>query len=243
MSWFTETTGPVAVVIPALNERESVGRVLDDVSSLDFPSIPIVVDGRSDDGTVEIARSKKAEVLYQSRIGYGDALQTGFKYAYQNHKASVITMMDADGSYDARDLGRLVKPIVDGKADFVIGNRFYDMDEGAMTFGNRFGNMVISRLVSAFLGIPVSDSQCGIRAFKGSLAQNFLNCNDGMPFATDMLATAARKGARIVELPVRYHPRIGTAKLNPLLDGTKILWTILGSISRMRGTVYRPGST
>ena len=64
------TAGPVAVVIPALNEREAVGKVLDEVGALDFRAIPIVVDGRSKDGTVEIARSKQAEVLFQSSIGY-----------------------------------------------------------------------------------------------------------------------------------------------------------------------------
>lgn len=232
-----EITSPVAIVIPALNERESVGKVLDDVRSLDFPSIPIVVDGRSQDGTVEIARGKKAEVLFQKHIGYGDALQTGFLYALENHRAPIITMMDADGTYDVRDLPRLVQPILDGTADFAIGNRFYDMDKGAMTLSNKVGNMVISKLVSSILGIPVADSQCGIRAFRSSLAKDFSNCSNGMPFATEMLATAARRGARIVELPVRYHTRVGTTKLNPLIDGAKILFKILSNTSRGRNNV------
>lgn len=234
MNRVDEITSPVAIVIPALNERDSVGKVLDDVRSLDFPSIPIVVDGRSKDGTVEIARGKKAEVLFQKRIGYGDALRTGFLYALENYGAPIITMMDADGTYDVRDLRRLVQPIADGSADFAIGNRFYDMDRGAMTLSNKVGNMVISKLVSSILGIPVSDSQCGIRAFRGTLAKDFSNCSNGMPFATEMLATAARRGARIVELPVRYHTRVGTTKLNPLSDGAKILLTILSNTTRGR---------
>jgi glycosyltransferase involved in cell wall biosynthesis len=239
-----EITSPVAIVIPALNERESVGKVLDDVRSLDFPSIPIVVDGRSHDGTVEIARGKKAEVLFQKHIGYGDALQTGFLYALENHRAPIITMMDADGTYDVRDLPRLVQPILDGTADFAIGNRFYDMDKGAMTLSNKVGNMVISKLVSSLLGIPVADSQCGIRAFRSSLAKDFSNCSNGMPFATEMLATAARRGARIVEMPVRYHTRVGITKLNPLSDGAKILLKILSNTSRgrNRGRVRRLAS-
>lgn len=233
------TAGPVAVVIPALNEREAVGKVLDDVGSLDFAAIPIVVDGRSKDGTVEVARSKQAEVLFQTRIGYGDALQTGFKHALLNHRTEVITMLDADGSYDARDLSRLVKPIIEGRADFAIGNRFYDMDQGAMTLSNRVGNMVISKLVGTFLGIPVSDSQCGIRAFRSNLTKDFLDCSEGMPFATEMLAKAARGGARIVEMPVRYHTRIGTAKLNPIVDGAKIMATIFRRVSPTRGAARR----
>ena len=234
MSPVGEITSPVAIIIPALNERDSVGKVLDGLRSLDFPSIPIVVDGRSNDGTVEIARGKKAEVLFKKRIGYGDALQTGFLYALENHRAPIITMMDADGTYDVRDLPRLVQPIMDGTADFAIGNRFYDMDRGAMTLSNKVGNMVISKLVSSILGIPVADSQCGIRAFRSSFAKDFSNCSNGMPFATEMLATAARRGARIVELPVRYHTRVGTTKLNPLSDGAKIILTILANASKGR---------
>ena len=231
---------PIAIVIPALNEKESVGRVLDAVRSLDFPSILIVVDGRSRDGTVEIARGKKAEVLFQKRIGYGDALQTGFQHVLEKHRASIITMMDADGTYDVRDLSRLVRPIIDGKADFAIGNRFYNMDEGAMTLSNKIGNIVISKLVNSLLGIQVTDSQCGIRAFRSSLVKDFRNCSNGMPFATEMLATAARKGARIVELPVRYHTRTGTTKLNPLIDGAKIVRMILANASRNRNNGHGP---
>jgi glycosyltransferase involved in cell wall biosynthesis len=224
----------VAVIIPALNERDSVGMVLDAVRSLDFNSIPIVVDGRSDDGTVEIARDKRAEVLFQRRIGYGDALQTGIEWVLMKNAAPIIAMMDADGTYDARDLSRLIEPILNGRADLAIGNRFHDMDDGAMTLGNKFGNMMISRLVSTLLRIPVNDSQCGIRAFRSNLAKDFLDCSNGMPFATDMLTKAVQRRARIVEMPVRYHNRVGTAKLNPVIDGAKILYTIVLSASRAR---------
>ena len=103
-----------------------------------------------------------------------------------------------------------------------------------MTLSNKVGNMVISKLVSSILGIPVADSQCGIRAFRSSFAKDFSNCSNGMPFATEMLATAARRGARIVELPVRYHTRVGTTKLNPLSDGAKIILTILANASKGR---------
>ncbi len=221
----------LAIVIPTLNEQEAIGKVLDSIEkSVTSSYVMVVVDGRSEDRTVEIASSRKAEVLFQEGVGYGDALRTGFKHAVDKHDPHTIAMMDGDGTYDAQDLRKLVKPILEGDADLAIGNRFLMMDPEAMSLTNKVGNRVISRLVSFLLGKDIHDTQCGLRAFRSPLAKEFMSCSDGMPFATEMLVTAARRGARIVELPVRYHLRLGTTKLSPLGDGARILLSISASL-------------
>ena len=219
------------MIIPALDEQDGIGKVLADIQrSLQIPSMAIVVDGHSKDKTVEVAMRENAEIVYQSGFGYGDALQTGFRFALENYDSQVLIMMDADGTYDANDLDRLVLPILRGEADFVIGNRLNSMDRGAMGAVNRVGNVFISNLVSLLVRVPLSDTQCGLRAFRRSLAHDFVSGSGGMPFAAEMVIRAARKKARILEVPVRYHTRVGITKLNPVLDGIKIFLTILASL-------------
>jgi dolichol-phosphate mannosyltransferase len=219
----------VAVVIPTLNEAEGIGKVLDelyeDLTDIDFEVI--VVDGYSDDGTDEIAKSKGARVIYQKGRGYGDALRTGFIYVRENLDADVIVMLDADCTYDPKDVPRLVEPIERGLADMVVGDRFPRMERGAMTLINRIGNRLLSWFARRTLKIKIHDTQCGIRAFSGELVDLMnLSCG-GMPFATEMLVEAKLAGARILEVPVAYRPRIGRPKLNPIRDGLLILGTII----------------
>lgn len=221
----------IVVVIPTLNEVESVGRVLDEIfdtltlNGWDFRVL--VVDGRSIDGTDKVAREKGAVVIYQRNSGYGDALKTGFIYAKEKLDADVLVMMDADFTYDAKDIPKLIQPIVDGEADLVVGNRFKGMQKGSMGLINKVGNKILSWIARKTLKIDVHDTQCGIRAFKAELLNNMdLTC-EGMPFATEMLAEAKLAGAKIIEKPVNYRPRIGKAKLNPIKDGLMIFGTIL----------------
>src|SRR5207237_541603 len=151
------------------------------------PSVDIVVDGHSKDDTVREAIKRDADVVYQKGIGYGDALQTGFRHALEKYGVPVMVMMDADGTYDARDLERVIEPILRGNADFVIGNRLGSMDIGAMNQINRIGNRVISKFVSLLIGVEVRDTQCGLRAFSRALASEFVNGHHGMPFAAEMV--------------------------------------------------------
>jgi len=219
----------VAVVIPTLNEEEAVGKVIDGImEAMKQHSYRIViVDGYSADNTVKIAEGKGATVLYQRGEGYGDALQAGFKYVHENLKVPVTVMMDADGTYDPRDLPRLIQPVTEEKADVVNGNRFKDMEKDAMTITNRIGNKILSWVARRVLRIKVKDTQCGFRAFRTEMIRQLNLRATGMPFAVEMLAEATQAGAKIVEVPVSYRRRIGKTKLNPLRDGLMILGVIL----------------
>jgi dolichol-phosphate mannosyltransferase len=218
----------VTVVIPALNEAKGIGLVLDDLSSAltDCNYSVLVVDGNSSDGTDKIAMSKGARVIYQKKKGYGDALKTGFLYARENFETKTIVMMDADNTYDPYDIPQLLKPLLLGEADIVVGNRFSGMKDGSMSSVNRFGNKVISWFARVTLGVGVLDTQCGLRAFKTELVDRFDFSASGMPFATEMLVDAKQGGANVSEIPISYRSREGDTKLNPWKDGLKIFGTI-----------------
>lgn len=222
--------GPkIAIVIPTLNEEEGIGLVMDGIGKAlhHYNHTVLVVDGYSKDRTVEIAKERGASVIYQRGSGYGDALMTGFEYASNNLKADVVVMMDADGTYDPHDVPALLKPVLEDRADFVIGNRFQGMKRRAMTFVNRIGNKMLSSIARRTLRLKISDTQCGLRALRASLLRNLSLRTEGMSFAIEMLAEAKQVKARVLEVPIAYNQRVGNTKLSPIRDGMRIFGTIL----------------
>jgi glycosyltransferase involved in cell wall biosynthesis len=230
----------IAVVIPTLNECEAVGKVLGGVKSVmdGYEYRVLVVDGRSIDGTDEIARDMGADVIYQRGRGYGDALKTGFFHARKRLDAKVIVMMDADLTYDPKDIPALVAPILEDEADLVVGNRFAGMKKGAMTFVNRVGNRVLSLVAKLALGLNVYDTQSGMRAFKSELLDSMHLVAVGMPLAMEMLAEALSVDARICEVPISYRSRVGETKLNPIKDGGRILGITLRLMFDIRPLLF-----
>lgn len=229
-------TYDIVVVIPTLNEEDGIAPTINSIKkSLEskFRFKIVIVDGLSTDRTAEIAKSMGAKVIKQRRKGYGDALQAGFYFVDTKLKASIIVMMDSDGTYDPDDIVSMADIINRGEADFVIGNRFAKMDKKSMTGTNRIGNKILSSIARKMLNMNIADTQCGIRAFKSDLASIFYNTSLGMPFATEMLALSHQYHIKIKETPVSYHERIGETKLNPIQDGAKILGT---TIRLMRDT-------
>jgi len=220
----------LAIVIPALNEEKGISstiRSLKEALDGKFSYQIIVVDGLSNDKTVEIAKSLGTKVITQRRRGYGDALQTGFYYVDTRLNSKITVMLDADGTYEPKDIAKMAEIILAGQADFVIGNRFANMEEEAMTSVNKIGNKLLSYVARRLLGIKVSDSQCGLRAFRSDLTNIFYTSAHGMPFATEMLTAAKSQSIKIKEIPTSYYKRVGNTKLSPLQDGSRILGTIV----------------
>ena len=220
----------LAVVITTLNEEQGLENTLKSLkSSLEgkFSYFILVVDARSTDKTVEVAKTMGATVINQRRIGYGDALQVGFHYIDTKLNSKITVMLDADGTYETNDIIKMAEIILNGDADFVIGNRFANMDKNAMTTLNKIGNKTLSAFARITLGLKVSDSQCGLRAFRSDLANIFYTTSLGMPFATEMLSATKMFHIKIKEIPTTYHVRIGETKLTPLQDGSRILSTIV----------------
>lgn len=211
----------VSVVIPCLDESESIGAVVDaafrGIASAGLHGEVIVVDNGSSDESAEIAREHGARVIREEERGYGAALRKGSVSA----RHDVIVMGDGDLSYDFTKLDELVEPILDGKADFVVGNRMRNLRPGSMPPLHKYvGNPALSLMLRLmFRNHTVRDAHCGMRAItKSSYLQ--LECvTTGMEFASEMIIRAIDRKLRICEADITYHPRVGESKLKSFRDG------------------------
>lgn len=215
-------------MIPALNEEESLGYVLEAVNT-DLLSEIILVDGGSSDRTVDIANANGVRVIQESRRGYGRACAAGVAHA----QGEIIIFMDADGADDPGQIPNLIAPIIQEGADMVLGSRFAgNIFPGAMPWHQKFGNQLSAGMFRFLYNLPITDLS-PFRAVQHSrlLELNMQEMTYGWP--TEMIAKSARKGWRIVEIPVDYHPRIGgQSKISGTVRGTflatyHILRTIL----------------
>ena len=216
----------IAVIIPALNEEASLGRVLEAVP--EWVDDVIVADNGSHDGTVEVARGHGARVVVSPRRGYGSACQAGMA---ELGCADVVVFLDADFSDDPSQMGRLVDPIIAGEADIVIGSRALGRAEpGALTPQQRWGNWLATRLIGLFWGVRFTDLG-PFRAVRYRTLWELAMRDPNFGWTVEMQIKAARDRLRAIETPVPYRKRIGKSKISGTvrgvaLAGCKILWTI-----------------
>lgn len=216
----------VSVVIPTMNEEESIGEVLDSIieslepSEFDFEVM--IVDTNSKDRTREIASSKGARVIDEPRRGYGRAYKTGF----ENAEGDIISTLDADCTYPAEDIPGLARMLLSDDLDFITTNRFARPEEGAMSSSHRIGNRVLTMTLNLLFGIGIKDSQSGMWVFRKSCLERFDLTSDGMPLSEEIKIEAFRK-VRAKEVPITYRKRKGEVKLSSWKDGRKnfaFLW-------------------
>lgn len=219
----------VSIVIPCLNEEASIAEVVRAAQAgLDRAGVPgevIVVDNGSGDRSAERAAEAGARVLRETRRGYGAAIRRGFAAS----RADILVMADGDLSYDLTKLDEFLAPLLDGSADFVVGNRLDNVHRGAMPkLHQHVGTPVLTWMVRLLFGCKtLKDSQCGFRAIR-RVAYERLHCmTTGMEFASEMIAKAAIEGLRIAQRDIEYHPRAGESKLRPLRDGWRHLRFLL----------------
>jgi glycosyltransferase involved in cell wall biosynthesis len=218
-----------ALIIPALDEADSIGRQLDQLPPGIFAQI-IVVDNGSKDGTAEVARAAGAQVVCEPRRGYGQACQAGL--AALQPETTAVVFMDADLSDDPADVERLARTYAEGGWDLVVGSRVLGQAEpGSLTAVQRFGNWLTTRLIRWLWRVPFTD--LGPLRVISRQALRRLDLRDrDFGWNVEMQAKAARLGLRVTEIPVKYHRRIyGKSKISGTLRGSaragvKILWTI-----------------
>ncbi len=195
----------VSVIIPALNECESIGRV---VASMpwDLISECIVVDNGSTDGTAHVARGAGARVVTSPR-GYGAACAAGANAAMES--STTLVFMDGDGSDVVEDMPRLLAPIADGSADFVIGSRRRGtVEPGSMLMSQRFAGIFVGLLLRIAMGARYTDMG-PFRAIRRSCLQDLHMSELTYGWNLEMQIKAVQHKLRIVELPVDYRNRIG----------------------------------
>jgi len=223
----------VTVVIPAFNEEQSLPFVLRDLPSL---GRVLVVNNGSTDRTEEVAILHGAEVVRESKRGYGAACLRGLAAIEESIQRGasppvVVVFLDADYSDHPELLPDLVLPIFDNRADFVLGSRLLgEREPGAMPPQSVYGNRLACFLMRCLWGVRYTDLGPFRAISYGALQQLAMeDCNFG--WTIEMQIKAAQAGLRFLEIPVPYRRRIGTSKISGTLSGTiragyKILFTI-----------------
>lgn len=227
----------VALILPALNEQESVAVALRGLEKAtrnqglaEMLVQVIVVDNGSTDRTAEIARTNGARVVCEPRRGYGRACLAGLSVLHQD--VSVVVFMDADGSDHPEDLARLLAPIRNDEADLVVGSRVLGWREGgSLTWLQRFGNRLATYLLRVLYGVRYTDLG-PFRGIRRDALARLRMCDAGYGWTIEMQIRAHLAKLRIQEVPVRYRRRhAGKSKVSgsvsgSLLAGAKIMWTI-----------------
>lgn len=195
----------VSIIIPALNEAESIGRV---VAGVPWDQIAecIVVDNGSSDGTAEVARAAGARVIESAR-GYGAACLAGSRGALPG--SDILVYMDGDGSDTVADFPRLVAPIAAGEADFVIGSRIKGIREpGSMLPSQVFAGHLVGALVRILQGVRYTDMG-PFRAIRRTSLEQMGMSELTYGWNLEMQIKAAQFGLRIQEITVGYRNRFG----------------------------------
>jgi hypothetical protein len=208
----------VTVVIPTLNEEESIGEVLDAIPR-DVVDEILIVDGNSTDRTVAIAHEKGARTIIELRRGYGRAYKTGFA----NAEGDIIVTMDGDGTYPAEAIGDLVRMLEEEGLDFISCERMTRMKPGAMSWSHKFGNWVLTKTLNLLFRMNLKDSQTGMWVFRKKILEKMRLTSDGMPLSEEIKIEAWTRGFKCKEVPIEYRPRKGEVKLNTWGDGLRNL--------------------
>ncbi len=223
------------VLIPALDEEGSVGRVVAEFAARGVSEI-VVVDNGSRDGTARAARAAGATVLSEPRRGYGRACLAGLAHL-RRRPPDVVVFVDADQSDDPADLEALLRPIEEGRAEFVVGSRALGRaDPGSMTIPQRFGNRLATGLIRRLTGHAFTDLG-PFRAIRWDALERLEMADTNYGWTVEMQVKAARRGVRWLEVPVRYRKRIGRSKISGTVRGVvaaggKILCTVFREVLR-----------
>lgn len=222
----------IKVIIPAFNEQNAVGLVLDEIPA-GLVSEVIVVDNGSTDNTCEIAQAKGATVLREENRGYGRACLKGMSHLSNgsNTPPDIVVFLDGDHSDYPEDMDQLVEPILRENAELVIGSRALGRKEkGAMTPQQIFGNWLATTLIKWLYGTKYTDLG-PFRAVRYDSLMAIDMQDKTYGWTVEMQLKAAKMKMKIVEVPVNYRRRIGVSKVSGTLKGTilagyKIIFTI-----------------
>lgn len=223
----------VSVVVPALNEEESLPLVLAALPR-DRVHEVVVVDNGSTDGTARAAAVHGARVVSEPVRGYGRACLSGIA---DLDDPEIVAFVDADFSDHPDELPRVLDPILENRADLVIGSRMIgDREPGALLPQALFGNRLATFLIRLFWGVRFTDLGPFRAVRADALARMGMRDRD-FGWTVEMQIRAAQLGLRCAEVPVSYRKRVGRSKITGTVTGTlrashKILWTIFRAAIR-----------
>jgi glycosyltransferase involved in cell wall biosynthesis len=208
----------VAALVPALNEAETIRDVVEGIRP--HVNQVLVVDDGSSDGTAALARAAGATVLGHDRVrGKGQAVRTGLDHILARTAAQYVLILDGDMQHLPGEAPRLIATALGSDADVVVGVRRFE--RRAMPASRYHANVIGSRALSSFIGVPLEDTQCGYRLFRVDILRKMRLKATGYDIETEMLIKVGRLGGRIVQVPVSAVYGSARSKLRPVRDTTR----------------------
>lgn len=205
----------VLIIIPAYNEAESIGKVVNNICEL-YPEMDyLIVNDGSTDETERICREMKFKyITLPINLGIGGAVQAGYRYALQE-EYDIAVQMDGDGQHDPKFLGELLHPILDGKVNGAIGSRFLEKEGFQSSRTRRFGIKFLSGLIFLCTGVKIKDVTSGYRAVDKNLIKIYAQ-NYSLDYPEpEAIVTAVVHGMKIKEVPVVMQERqSGVSSIN-----------------------------
>jgi len=223
----------VVIVVPVFNESPVIYKVLKSIpkkiNETSLVDVVVVNDGSGDDTLSEVQRAGFVIVNHAINRGLGAAIKTGMEYA-RKKRADIVVTFDGDGQHEPSDIEKIILPIIQKKADLVIGSRFKKSKNVPMDrfFLNWFANFI----TFLFYGVATTDSQSGLRAFSGKAITLIDFKGERMDFSSEILLEAKRNNLKIEEVPIRaiyteYSRKKGQKNLNAIPTFTRFLVRLL----------------
>ena len=225
----------LSIIIPVYNEELTVGNIIDRVKLVmqqtGLKNEIIVVDDCSYDKSLEVAKKRSAKIYtLKQHLGKGYALRAGFSKA----KGDIVVTIDSDGSHKPEELLEVLAPVLEDKADLVIGSRYLNQKNVAARKLNAFGVKLFNYFIQLLTGVAVTDSQSGYRVMKRQVLKNQNLKSGEYEIESEMLVKTAKKNFRITEVPISFEQRTyGRSGVDPIVDGFKILLSII--LAYMKG--------
>ncbi len=230
----------VVVGIPAFNEEQTIARVI--LEAQKFSHKVIVCDDGSTDYTAKIAESLGADVVrHEKNGGYGASIKSLFVRA-QELNADVFVTLDADGQHEPNEIPQVIKPILEGEADVVIGSRFVEKKGTAeMPLYRQLGARLITKMVNGSAKNGITDSQSGFRAYSHTALDHLNFFEEGMGASVEILLKASKSDLRIVEVPSTCKYNVGSANTStehPLTHAMGVVFSLIRLIVEERPLLF-----
>jgi len=221
-----ERSKALTVVIPTLNEAQTVGEVIEKVRP--FTDDILVVDGHSADGTADIARGLAARIVFDHGKGKGEAIRSVIPHL----EREITVFIDADGSHDPADIPALIRPILAGEADHVSGSRLIggssELHGGFDECFRLMGSSLITACINHRFHVRLSESQNGFRAIRTAVLRDLGLREDITTIEQEMIIKTLKKGYRMAEVPTHEHKRkAGYSKISIRKVAFRYVWSMI----------------
>lgn len=226
----------VTLMVPCYNEEKGIVNVMKDVKNYDsgkygYNINVLVIDNNSTDDTSKIARKLGAKVVFEGKMGKGNAIRKGFSNIPED--CDYVVMIDGDNTYKPYEMHRLLELLDSGFSDAVIGSRLEGEIIGkSMSVSHRLANWFFTFLVRKLYGANITDTCTGYFAWKREVVVklNGHAKSSGFAIEAEMITKMAKLGVKMHSVPISYEHRDGESKLSPVMDGIKITFMLLKNV-------------